>query len=325
MIISFIYIRVAYVSDGIWVLMTCAIVLFDNSTVGGAMIKGYYRMIGTLVAALFSTLVIIFFANSTIANLIAIALSIFFAAYYFMDTKKAYIGGLIAWTTPIMLVNNHTLTSIFMRPINILVGIAISYFLQRLFYPEHAKNVVLKSFSELVAKAELLLNTLIDDNKYSEELQIALEKMEAAVISNINKADKLITEANTELPKVQDYGKICADLVVHLRRMFRFTAVFTYQLQNKLIDITPEFKGTISEIIAVLASMHNNFDSNIKNYNISSDFYTAKDLLYTIEHNRFLLCDQEQILMLQIIIKELNIIYGLMLEIFAIRKKYNMY
>lgn len=325
MLIGFIYVRVVCVNDGIWVLMTCAIVLFDNSTVGGAIAKGYYRMLGTILAAVYSILVVVVFANSTIANIIAIITSVFFAAYYFMDTKKAYIGGLIAWTTPIMLLNSHNLSSIFIRPLNILIGIIISYFVQRFFYPEYAKNTVLNSFSGLIAKANILLNHTLDNKILSKTEKLALEEMEVGVVATINKASKLIDETNTELPKVLEYGKICSDLVTHLRRIFKFIVVFSHQLDDTIIIMSPELRLVIKNIALILDKMHEHLNCNINHYHLAKDFSEIKNILHELENKQFITCLNEEILLPQIIVKELDLVYILMLQLFKIRQQYKMY
>lgn len=326
MLISFIYLRIVNVSDGVWVFMTCVVVLFDNSTVGGALIKGYYRMIGTITAAGLSILVVVTFANSTIANLIAVILSVFVAGYYFMDTKKAYIGVMIAFTPAIMLLNDHNLAIIFIRPLNIIVGIIIAYLVQHLFYPEYAKNLVLNSFLELIAKAKMLLNSAIinikDDN---EESRINHENIEIEVISNINKALRLIDEANGELPKVQEYGIICNALIIHLRRAFKYIAVFTHQVEDSVIPKTKELHFVIKKLIDVLDILHLHLSNSLQGKNEVVNSPQIVNRIKDIEEKYFVKCSNEQTLILKMITKELLEIDQLMLKLLQLRRKYHMY
>ena len=78
MIISFVYVAYIGMSDGIWVIMTCAIILFDNPTLGGTINKSHLRF-WELFAAGFSLIFIIGFANNVIINLFVELLSVLFS------------------------------------------------------------------------------------------------------------------------------------------------------------------------------------------------------------------------------------------------------
>lgn len=324
MLISFIYIRIVNVSDGVWVLMTCVVVLFDNSTVGGALIKGYYRMIGTITAAGLSILVVIAFADSTIANLIAVILGVFIAAYYFMDTKKAYIGVMIAFTPAIMLLSSHNLAIIFIRPLNIMAGIIIAYLVQHFFYPEYAKNLVLNTFIDLISKTKILLQSAIEVT-FDKESHAKRETMEINVISNINKAIRLIEEANGELPNLPDYGIICNALIIHLRRTFKYIAVFTHQVEDGVIPKTKELSLVIEKLIDVLDIIHTHLDGSLHGQNELINLKQMITMLKDLEEKYFIKCSNEQLLILKMITKELLEINQLMLKLLKLRKSCNMH
>lgn len=323
MIISFIYIRVTNVSDGVWIMMTGVVVLFDNSTVGGALIKGYYRMIGTITAAVFSILVVIAFADSTIMNLIAVVLGVFAAAYYFMDTKKAYIGIMIAFTPAIMLLSNHNLTIIFIRPLNIMVGIIIAYLVQRFFYPEYAKNLVLNPLIDLISKAQILLQSAIEVG-LDKDSHLKREKMEINVISNINKAIRLIEEANGELSNVPDYGMVCDALIIRLRKTFKYIAVFSHQVEDKIIPKTKDLQLVIEKLISVLDMIQSSLEKSLHGHNELINSKEMLEALKNIEEKYFAKCSNEQILILKMITKELLEIDQLMLKLLKIRQSNKM-
>lgn len=324
MLISFVYLWIVNVSDGVWVFMTCVVVLFDNSTVGGAFIKGYHRMIGTITAAGLSILVVVAFANNTIVNLIAVILSVFIAAYYFMDTKKAYIGVMIAFTPAIMLLNNNNLAIIFIRPLNIIAGITIAYSVQRFFYPEYAKNLVLNPFIDLIIKAKILLKSSVDGNE-DKESQNAREKMEINVIANINKAIRLIDEAECELSNVKDYGIACHGLIIHLRRTFKYIAVFTNQIEDQVIILTKELRVAVEQLIIVFDALELHLNNSLHGKNEFNDFDNIISTLKEIEEKHFIKCGHEQRLILKMITKELLEIEQLMLKLLKLRQSHNMH
>ena len=137
------------------------------------------------------------------------------------------------------------------------MGIIITYAVQRLFYPEYAKNLVLNPFIDLVSKAKTLLKSAM--NGEEDPVSQLREKMEINVILNINKATRLIDEANGELPNVQVYGVICHGLIIHLRRTFKYIAVFTHQVEDQVIILTDELRVIVEKLIDVLDALEFHF------------------------------------------------------------------
>jgi uncharacterized membrane protein YgaE (UPF0421/DUF939 family) len=322
MLIGFIYIRGVNVSDGVWVVMTCAIVLFDNSTVGGALKKGYYRILGTIAASIFSILVIVLFSNSTIANLIAIVIAGFVAAYYFMDTEKSYVGGMITWTTPIMLINNHNLVTIFTRPLNIMVGIIISYLVQRYFYPEYGKNLVLGAFSNLINKEKLLLADVAKEKQVTTSLHRLVEKNEVDLIAIINKTTKLIADSKSEPPMVNKYGEICTAMVIHLRRVLKFITVMIYHIEDETLTLNHSLLQVIDKIIVLLGYLAD----NIKAIEVNGNYDKLKlnTLLLELKEKYLKNNHDSHIMIPRIIIKELDLFYDLLDELIQMRKEYKI-
>jgi uncharacterized membrane protein YccC len=165
MIISFVYVAYIGMSDGIWVIMTCAIILFDNPTLGGTINKSHLRFWGTFFAAAFSLIFIVGFANNVIINLLGVVIGTFLAAYWYMDTAQGYIGGLISWTLPIILLNNNDIKSAFLRLMNIIIGIIVSYIMLRYFYPEYARDNMLKSMHKTLVELPPYVTVVGDAEK----------------------------------------------------------------------------------------------------------------------------------------------------------------
>lgn len=325
MLISFVYVKFTDVMQGIWVPMTCAIVLFDNNTVGGTMIKSYYRMLGTFLAMLFSLGIIIGFANNDIANLLGIACSVFLAAYYFMDTEKNYVGGLIAWTTPILLINDNNFHAVFVRPLNIVIGVIISYILLRLFYPQYAKNLVLVELNKMLDMTRKMLDGFIDANITTEELELIHHMQEAELLRNMTKIQRLLAEAKMETKECQNYVVTCQLLFTHLRRLRRFVAVIIYSYNNQEDRMSGKIQQNLYLAINVIKDLQRGLELNLHEYtklepspielitqNVSLDEINTIHALSIIE-------------LINMILQELKMLQPELSNTFEIRKQYALY
>lgn len=228
MFISFIYTSYVGVSEGIWVVMTCPIVLFDNATLGGTINKSHLRFWGTFLSAAFGMIFIVGFANNVTINLIAIGVGVFLATYWYMDGKQGYAGGLMTWTLPILLLNHNDLKSAFLRLLNISLGIVISYLLLRFFYPEYARNKMLSSMRNTLSELENLVIAITDEKLNDAEIQAMYLQHETNILTNINGFMRWQNEAVLETKAHPEYVSSGAKAFLHVRRLYRLLSVMVF-------------------------------------------------------------------------------------------------
>jgi uncharacterized membrane protein YccC len=232
--ISFVYIYAVNISEGIWVFMTCALVLMDNTTVGGTFNKGSRRFKGTFFAFLFSLVWIQLFANSDIANLIGLAVGVFIAGIYFLDTKDMYTGGVMTWTLPLLLINNNDLHGLFVRVLNIGVGVLIVFLVQRFFYPDYARTNVLKNMSGFLNKIKALLDEFGKPEQIDvHTLSSHYLKFEEQVASDMSKFYQCLTDARRETQKNPMYVEQCHNMFLGVRRLNRVLYLIVALFNNQ--------------------------------------------------------------------------------------------
>ena len=259
MIISFVYVAYIGMSDGVWVVMTCAIILFDNPTLGGTINKSHLRFWGTFFAAGFSLIFIIGFANNVIINLCGIVIGTFLAAYWYMDSAQGYIGGLISWTLPIILLNNNDIKSAFLRLMNIIIGIIISYIMLRFFYPEYARDNMLKSMQNTLIELKALLSSISDPELNAEQIQNLYLNHESKILTEINRFVRWENEARWETKQAPEYVDVAVLAYLHIRRLYRLLSVVIFhfdcheirhnlQIQPRLIQVRQQLEEMISAL-----------------------------------------------------------------------------
>ncbi len=262
MLISFMYTSYVGVSEGIWVVMTCPIVLFDNATLGGTLNKSHLRFWGTFFSAAFGMIFIVGFANNVIINVIAIGLGVFLATYWYMDGKQGYAGGLITWTLPILLLNNNNLKSAFLRLLNISLGIIISYFLLRFFYPEYARNRMLSSMQKTIEELETMLIAITDTKLSDAAIQAMYLQHETKILANINGFIRWQNEAELETKAHPEYVESGSRAYLHVRRLYRLLSVIIFHFDCSKIrtnnDVMDKFNLITQQMDLIIQALHNN-------------------------------------------------------------------
>lgn len=234
MLISVIYTNYVGISEGIAVTMTCAILLYDNPTVGGTINKSRLRFLGTFIGFAFAMIFIIGFTNNLIINLIGIVLGAFVAAYWFMDNKFSYIGIMICATVPMLLINNGDINGAFLRVLCISLGVIIAYILICFFYPDYARNRILVSIKNTVNELQAILLTIKESNNYIDIEKIYLLN-EANIIKEFAKIVRWHNELIYETKKSPQYSISTFAIYSHLRHIYHLISVMVFHLESNTI------------------------------------------------------------------------------------------
>jgi hypothetical protein len=216
-----------HINRPLWLFITLVVVLFDQSTVGGSILRGYLRVSATIVGALIGLLVLLIFHGNQIANNITILTCTALFAYFFMDTKYSYIG-VIGSITIIMILSNDFgnlggINIAIMRIIAILIGTIVAVISMIMFYPNYAKKDIIRHILSSLDKIKTTIN-IFTDHKYTlPQTQEYILKIESEITSDIAKFNRLADEMQYETRTKTDYPAI----FLHIRRINRlFNIIF---------------------------------------------------------------------------------------------------
>ena len=321
MVISFLYAALTGMSNGTWVIMTCAIILFDNETLGGTLNKSYLRFLGTLFSAAFAMLFIILFANNIIMNVIAIVIGVFLATYWFMDSSYAYAGGLMVWTLPILLLNSNNIKEPFIRLFNISLGILISYGLLRFFFPEYARDNLLRAMHKTLSEMQSILHDVVQTDLNPHQIQERYLKQEPVILGQINHFLRLQKEARAET-KHEAYVDTAVHAFLHIRRLLRLLSIFIFYFDDGSIQDDPKiyekFIRILQQIDLIIRALERNHH----------EYYVPKELRHyakrkTPEGGPESVHYQElsSIIIADIILDELKVVGSDLNKFFRIRKE----
>lgn len=232
MIAGFIVTKIFHIEHPLWLFITSIVVIFDQSTVGGAVLRGYLRFSATIVGAIIGLLVLLIFHNNQIANDITILICILIFAYFFIDTKYTYIGVIGSITTLIVLStdlsNTDGIEVAIARVISILTGTVIAVSTMILFYPSFAKKNVIGHMSSSLEKIETTIKIFTNKNYSIPEIGARILLVENEITTDITKFNRLVDEIHYETSTKIDYPSI----FIHIRRINRLLNVIFQDLNN---------------------------------------------------------------------------------------------
>ena len=233
MITGYFITKVFHIEHPLWLFITSIVVIFDQSTVGGAVFRGYLRFSATIAGAIIGLLVLHFFHNNPIANDITILIFTLVFAYLFMDTKYSYIGVISSITILIVLssdFNNADGINIAIdRVISILIGTVIAVATMIVFYPNFATKNIIRHISSSLKEIEATIKIFTNKNYSISEISERILEVEDEITANITKFNRLVDEINYETRTKIDYHSI----FIHIRRINRLLNVIFQDINNE--------------------------------------------------------------------------------------------
>lgn len=215
-----------------WCYVTALSILFEYSTVGGVLTKSFLRIAATLSAAVYSIIIVYFFANIAILNLIALIIGIFLYAYFFMGSKFQYGGFLGNLTLVMMLINYNNLDIVVLRPFNIIIGLIIALSLMRYFYPQYARDLVIKTLAEMLLQLINVLDAFLDKSQSVQTVKDHFLEYENKFLASLTNFNRFNDEARFETRKVPAYTSKNAEALSYTKRIYHLISVFVFHLAN---------------------------------------------------------------------------------------------
>jgi hypothetical protein len=238
-----------------WCFITLCVVLYEYTTVGGVLSKSYLRFIGTITAALYSLIVIYFFNNDAMINLIALMTGAFVYTYFFMSGSQNYIGLLGTMTLTIMLVNYNNIDATVLRPMNITIGILISLFVLLFFYPQYARKIVIDIQADFLQNLANMLEVFLNKDLVLETVKQDYLIYESAFLDNLNEYRRYIEEAQFETKKVPSFYIKSKLAVTYTKRIYHLISVFVFHLSSDELRSNPIIRENLTNILDYLHAL----------------------------------------------------------------------
>lgn len=295
-----------------WVVVSTTIVLFDQETIGGTIIRGKLRIGATLIGAMISLLCLYFFPGNWYVILSVFGITSFLCAFYFMGSKKSYIGLLGIVTMAILLIGNGDgdINHAIYRTIDTVIGVTFAMLSIILYHPEYAfkrcHSQVIKALDDI---AELV--NKIQNETDIENIRNTILPVENRFINDIVSFNKNIGEAKHEMSgmKHPELIELYQQCVLQIQRMYRLLIViFYYELENQNLNDLQ-----INYILVEVLQIIHKITSKETRYSIEIDYLELNQLIKQIHVPALLR-------VMQHFAKELKTLNLLLLKVDSIKK-----
>lgn len=181
-----------------WVLITIIVVMCAQSRVGALLQKSYMRLAGTFIGAIITIGVLIIYGTDPLAILLTVCLSAAFFSYIAEGSSLISEAGTIgAVTVAIVLLGQEpTFSVVFLRLIEILLGMVIAFLVSRFLWPVHAKKRLFYSIVNTLHHLKKLYSAIEPIN--NQEDSAVVEQREEQIIAAMLLQRKLFEEAIKE-------------------------------------------------------------------------------------------------------------------------------
>lgn len=251
------------VPESAWCLITVWFVMYEYTTVGGVFTKGVYRFTGTLLSALYGMLIIYFCQNNIIINVLALTPAVLLYSYYFMDGDKAYIAIIGSVTLTIVLLNYNRIDLAILRTFNIILGVAGSMVMIRLFYPQYARDSLIETQSQCIGALSQMLSNYLDPSLSLVDIKTTYTQCERNMAGQTSVFHRLAHEAKIETSKTPLYIPYHNAAFEHIGHIFRLMSVFINYLTTEDIRLDPRIKNHVHMLLFNLNAIQATLETNV--------------------------------------------------------------
>lgn len=248
MLTGIIVAKILHIGHPLWLFITLVVVLFDQSTVGGAVFRGVLRVSATLAGAVIGFLVLIIFKNNIFINDITVIIGTVIFAYFFMDSKYSYIGTLGSITLIMVLANdfgnNVGLDVPLLRVIAIITGTIVAVISMIVFFPRFAGKQIKQQIIDYLEKMESTIKVFINLELSVSDIQEYFLTHEIGLTGGIIKFNRLADEVRFEAKLKVNYSLVS----LHIRRINRLLHVVFLNLPNNDIRYNPELRQELTRL-----------------------------------------------------------------------------
>jgi len=250
------------VPESAWCLITIWFVMYEYTTIGGVFTKSLYRFTGTFLSSVYALLIIYFCQNNIVMNLLALAPGVFLYSYFFMDDERSYIAIIGCVTLTIVLFNYNRIDLALIRTFNIMLGIGGSLFMIRFFYPQYARDQLIKVQSQLVDLLSKMIKNYIDTSKPLVAMKKNYGQYEREIIHQAVVFHRLVGEAKLETKATPLYTTYHDKAFEHIGHVFRLTSVLVNYVITDKIRFDPWVIEQTQLLLSDLQSIQNKLEGN---------------------------------------------------------------
>lgn len=283
-IVGILITKLSSIQHSVWIVISIIVVLYDQSTVGGTIQKGIFRASATILSAIISIFTIYVFHNNLLINEIVSVIGIFLYGYFFMGTKKSYIGSIGGVTLAILLLSSiGDANAAISRATTIVIGVILAALTMIFFFPQYANKTKNQILVHLLSQLENRLSNFMNKNISLEELHTDFVIYERGYIQQLAQINRLMEESKFEIKifhKKYLNNKLYQDMILHFRRINRLTGVLVHHLS----DNKPRFDNNVAIVLNTIIEEI----MSIKHFilkNMRKDQKQFSDLNLTIDTN----------------------------------------
>lgn len=264
-----------------WVVVSTTIVLFDQETIGGTVIRGKLRIGATIIGSAISLLCLYFFADNWYIIWAVFGITSFLCAYFFMGSKKSYLGLLGIVTMAILLIGNGDgdINHAIYRTIDTIIGVTFAMLSILLYHPEYAfkrcHSQVITALDDIADLVDKIQNETDIDN-----IRNTILPVENRFISDVVSFNKNIVEAKHEMNgmKHPELIELYQQCVLQIQRMYRLLIViFNYELENQNLNDL-QINYILLEVLQIIHKITN----KETRYSIEIDYLELDQLIMQI-------------------------------------------
>ena len=235
--------------------------MYEYTTIGGVFTKGIYRFVGTFLSALYAMVIIYFCQNNILVNVLALTPAVLLYSYYFMDGEKTYIAIIGSVTLTIVLLNYNRLDLAILRTFNIILGVIGSMFMIRFFYPQYARDELIKAQAEFMTQLSQMLTNYLDPTLPLTAIKENSKLYERTMAAHFTAFARLVREAKIETPKTPLYATYHMQAFEHIGHIFRLICVLTNYLTTDKTRTDPQIiahaRKLLSDLQLIRTSLEN--------------------------------------------------------------------
>jgi uncharacterized membrane protein YgaE (UPF0421/DUF939 family) len=260
-LLGFTLARVFHLNQPQWVLISILIVMAAQYRLGAAMIKGYARLIATIIgSALAAALLFLFSSHPTfILTILFICIGVFiYLASNSKDFAYSYTIGAVTMVV-ILVSNNPQISSAMDRAMEIILGVVIGILVSRFILPIHATKILHTNIASTLKRLKELYQLSIREEK-TFNLRSVDTDLEENIIKNFTNQPTLLKEACIESITIRQNRFKYLVLLRLERRLLRSVYLLHFTLRVSLkhfgdILSMAEFKILHKQIIDFIADL----------------------------------------------------------------------
>ncbi|MCD6048579.1 MAG: yeeA [Gammaproteobacteria bacterium] len=276
-----------HIEMGQWILMSIMVVMASQVHLGGARQKAYLRVLGTLAGAVVGGIALYFFAHSQIMTSVILLIACLMFAY--IAGGENGVPGTLGGATVIMILMNDPPNPrvIYMRPLEIILGIMIALVVSRFVFPIHATKRLIDNFVVSLEALKKLYEHIQDFQGSVDDAAQISPRAEEKLLNLFLAQRKLLDEARSESQGKKLHLKL-KNMLKAERRLYRSILLMNYALYSNprsttIIKALASYQNLNAEVIQGLQMLSSKMQQHDSNLVVCGDFEVLTALTNDIQ------------------------------------------